>query len=111
MHIGACCSPTSGREESDHSATSRVPASGSAPPSGPHASAGTQEPSDNAASLRMLLLPGGDCRIGTDECVGDLADGGGPLHCVSLHPFRIDPHGVSNARVQGVTASTASGPD
>src|SRR5437867_1724408 len=106
MHTGACCSPTSDREESDHSATSRVPALGSAPPSGPHASAGTQEHADNAASLRMLLLPGGDFLMGTDECVGDLADGEGPLHCVSLHPFWIDPHAVSNARFHEFTAST-----
>lgn len=106
MHTGACCSPTSDREESDHSATSRVPALGSAPPSGPHASAGTQEHADNTASLRMLLLPGGDFLMGTDECVGDLADGEGPLHCVSLHPFWIDPHAVSNARFHEFTAST-----
>ncbi len=54
----------------------------------------------------MLLLPGGDFLMGTDECVGDLADGEGPLHCVSLHPFWIDPHAVSNARFHEFTAST-----
>src|SRR2546425_83259 len=104
MHNGACCSPTSGREKSHHSATSPVPALGSAPSSGPHASAGAQEHADNAAGLRMLLLPGGDFLMGTDECVGDLADGEGALHCGSLPPLWIDPHAVANCLFHEVPA-------
>jgi len=46
----------------------------------------------------MLLLPGGEFLMGTDDAIGYPADGEGPVHSVSLRPFWIDPFAVTNAR-------------
>ena len=75
----ACCSPSAGR--GDGTVT---------PP-------GTRGEADPAA-LGMLLLPGGEFLMGTDDARGYPADGEGPVHRVSLRPFWIDPLAVTNER-------------
>ena len=46
----------------------------------------------------MLRLPGGDFRMGSDDPWSYPDDGEGPIHAVTLSPYRIDPMAVSNAR-------------
>ena len=46
----------------------------------------------------MLRLPGGAFRMGSDDPWTYPADGEGPIHEVTLSPYRIDPMAVSNAR-------------
>ncbi|MFJ9542254.1 formylglycine-generating enzyme family protein [Streptomyces sp. NPDC101225] len=45
----------------------------------------------------MVLLTGGTFRMGTDDPEGFRDDGEGPVREVTLSPFRIDPHAVTNA--------------
>ena len=75
----ACCSPSAGRGD------------GTLTPPGAHGGA-------DPAALGMLLLPGGEFLMGTDDARGYPADGEGPVHRVSLRPFWIDPFAVTNAR-------------
>jgi formylglycine-generating enzyme required for sulfatase activity len=44
-----------------------------------------------------MPLPGGDFLMGTDGAYGYPADGEGPAHTVSLSPFRIAAHAVTNS--------------
>jgi formylglycine-generating enzyme required for sulfatase activity len=46
---------------------------------------------------RMVKLPGGTFRMGTDDDVGFPEDGEGPARDVTLEPFYIDQHAVTNA--------------
>jgi formylglycine-generating enzyme required for sulfatase activity len=54
----------------------------------------------------MLLLPGGEFLMGTDDARGYPADGEGPVHRVSLRPFWIDPLAVTNARFEAFVEAT-----
>lgn len=47
---------------------------------------------------RMIALPGGNFRMGTDDVSGFAEDGEGPVREVGVEPFAIDAHCVSNAR-------------
>jgi sulfatase modifying factor 1 len=58
------------------------------------------------AAHPMVLLPGGDFLMGTDRPAGGPADGEGPIHCVRLSSFRIDPYAVTNARFSGFIGAT-----
>jgi sulfatase modifying factor 1 len=44
----------------------------------------------------MVLLPGGEFLMGTEDGEGFAWDGEGPVRQVSLRPFHIDPYAVSN---------------
>lgn len=57
-----------------------------------------EEASSNAPLLeRMVRLPGGQFMMGTDSDVGFPADGEGPVRQVTIDPFYIDVHAVTNA--------------
>jgi formylglycine-generating enzyme required for sulfatase activity len=45
---------------------------------------------------RMISLPGGTFLMGTEDSEGFPADGEGPVRAVTLDPFRIDIHPVTN---------------
>ncbi|WP_263370874.1 formylglycine-generating enzyme family protein [Granulicella cerasi] len=45
----------------------------------------------------MVFLPGGTFLMGTDYAQGFAADGEGPVHAVTLDPFYMDRHTVTNA--------------
>jgi formylglycine-generating enzyme required for sulfatase activity len=51
----------------------------------------------DADTERMVRIPGGEFRMGTDEDVGFPEDGEGPARTVELDPFYIDRHAVTNA--------------
>ena len=47
---------------------------------------------------QMVQLEGGEFLMGTDDPIGFPADGEGPVRAVTMWPFSIDAHAVSNAR-------------
>jgi sulfatase modifying factor 1 len=54
---------------------------------------------DPKVSLESVVrLPGGAFRMGSDDPWSYPDDGEGPIHEVTLSPYRIDPMAVSNAR-------------
>ncbi len=66
-----------------------------------------QEPPSVAGSTAgMVLLPGGEFLMGTDDKDGYPADGEGPVRKVHINPFWIDPLAVSNARFASFVEST-----
>ena len=54
----------------------------------------------------MVLLPGGEFLMGTDERIGYPADGEGPAHAVTLRPFWMDPFTVTNSRFRRFVEAT-----
>jgi sulfatase modifying factor 1 len=83
-----CCAPSSGRGD----------AGDAAPPVTPAASQG--------ATAGMVLLPGGEFLMGTDDGAGYPADGEGPVRRVTLAPFWIATAAVSNADFAAFTEAT-----
>lgn len=61
---------------------------------------------DADADAAMVLLPGGEFLMGTDDPVADPAVGEGPVHEVVVSPFWIDRHAVSNRRFAAFVAAT-----
>ncbi len=59
-----------------------------------------------SATGGMVLLPGGEFLMGTNEPEGYPADGEGPVRRVRLDPFWIDPLAVSNARFAAFVEAT-----
>jgi formylglycine-generating enzyme required for sulfatase activity len=76
-HDAACCAPSSGHADERPAPAHNVTAGG---------------------TNGMVLLPGGEFLMGTDEAIGYAADGEGPVRRVSVAPFWIDPYAVSNDR-------------
>jgi formylglycine-generating enzyme len=54
----------------------------------------------------MVRLEGGPFLMGTDDREGFPADGEGPVREVTVRPFRIDRHAVSNARFATFVTAT-----
>jgi len=54
----------------------------------------------------MVLIPGGEFLMGTDQDDGYVEDGEGPVHPVRLNGFRIDRCAVSNAHFGAFVAAT-----
>jgi formylglycine-generating enzyme required for sulfatase activity len=54
----------------------------------------------------MVRLDGGTFLMGTTDPEGYAADGEGPVHAVTLSPFWIDRHAVTNARFGAFVAAT-----
>lgn len=54
----------------------------------------------------MVLVPGAEFIMGTDDGIGYRADGEGPARRVTLDPFWIDAHAVSNARFAAFADAT-----
>ncbi|MFE7168138.1 formylglycine-generating enzyme family protein [Streptomyces sp. NPDC057616] len=70
-----------------------------APGRAPQAGAGGPVPGVDGrtgATDAMVLLTGGTFRMGTDDPEGFRDDGEGPIREVTLSPFWIDPHAVTN---------------
>lgn len=65
-------------------------------------------PSDLAPSTTegMVLLLGGEFRMGTDSAEGYASDGEGPVRTVRLAAFHIDACAVSNAQFAAFVAAT-----
>lgn len=55
-------------------------------------------PTTAGSTTGMVLLPGGEFLMGTDDRLGYPADGEGPIRKVQVNPFWIDSVTVSNAR-------------
>lgn len=64
---------------------------------GPLAAIEDIEPRGDPDTRRMVELPGGTFTMGTDDEVGFPADGEGPAREVTLDPFLVDRHAVTNA--------------
>lgn len=112
-HSHACCAP--GRAE-EAGAGPRllpltVPPAAKAPAA--EADAGTLPATGQAAAKATgraatspVRLPGGTFLMGTDDPEGFAADGEGPIRPVTLRPFLIDTHAVSNAAFAAFVADT-----
>ncbi|WP_432280682.1 formylglycine-generating enzyme family protein [Streptomyces luomodiensis] len=74
----SCCAPSRG-------GGAAVTAPGATPRTGRH-------------DADMALLPGGTFLMGTEDAEGFPADGEGPVREVTVAPFRIDVHAVTNER-------------
>ncbi|MFG6117761.1 formylglycine-generating enzyme family protein [Thalassobacillus sp. B23F22_16] len=55
---------------------------------------------------KMVLLPGGDFLMGTEDEDGFPWDGEGPVRKVTVDPFYMDSHTVTNAEFQQFTEET-----
>ncbi len=58
------------------------------------------------SNIGMVRLDGGDFLMGTDNAGGFPEDGEGPVRLVTLDPFYIDAHPVTNERFQEFVAAT-----
>ncbi|MGW1659132.1 formylglycine-generating enzyme family protein [Streptomyces atratus] len=67
-------------------------------------------PRSKEVSLRdpekMILLPGGEFLMGTEDSEGFAEDGEGPVRRVRVSPFLIDTHAVCNDRFTAFAADT-----
>ncbi|WP_026313349.1 formylglycine-generating enzyme family protein [Actinomadura flavalba] len=54
----------------------------------------------------MIRLPGGTFRMGNDDETANPGDGEGPVRSVTVGPFHIDAHAVSNARFAAFVKAT-----
>ncbi|WP_336789546.1 formylglycine-generating enzyme family protein [Paenibacillus sp. MMO-177] len=59
-----------------------------------------------AGESEMVLLQGGSFLMGTDDEEGFRADGEGPIREVTLDPFYISPHAVTNAQFSAFVKDT-----
>ncbi|MEU9321722.1 formylglycine-generating enzyme family protein [Streptomyces sp. NPDC048295] len=59
-----------------------------------------------AGTEGMVLLPGGEFLMGTEDAEGFPDDGEGPVRAVRLAPFRIDACAVTNERFAAFAADT-----
>jgi len=66
----------------------------------------TAAPAAPPSTDDMVLLPGGQFLMGTDERESYPADGEGPVRKIRLNPFWIDRMAVSNARFAAFVAAT-----
>lgn len=88
----SCCGPSRGAGPGSPLALApaRIPASRR-----------PEEPRDG-----MILLPGGEFLMGTDDREGFPDDGEGPVRRVRLDPFLVDAHAVTNEQFAAFTAAT-----
>jgi formylglycine-generating enzyme required for sulfatase activity len=54
----------------------------------------------------MVLLPGGEFLMGSDDPAGYPTDGEGPVRTVAVRPFLIDPYAVTNERFAAFAGAT-----
>jgi formylglycine-generating enzyme len=78
---GSCCTPSAGHATIAQSASSEAPK--------------FKEPREEVLT-RMVPLPGGTFLMGTDYAESFPADGEGPVRPVTIDPFLIDRHPVTN---------------
>ncbi len=90
-------------------AARRPPASGRPPIVTPVATPAAA-PGSRGAGPRpdagLLPIPGGTFLMGTDDAEGFPSDGEGPPRAVTLRPFRIARHAVTNAQFAAFVAAT-----
>lgn len=55
---------------------------------------------------KLITLPGGTFLMGTDSADGFPADGEGPIRQVTVAPFRISPHTVTNEEFKAFVQAT-----
>ena len=72
----------------------------------PGSAAGKPAALPAAQGSRLISLPGGTFRMGTDDASGFPEDGEGPVREVTVAPFAIDAHCVDNARFGEFVAAT-----
>ena len=89
----ACCAPSSDRSTDNDS------------PAGRPADVPALAPNRDATA-GMVLLPGREFLMGTDDRVGYPQDGEGPVRRVTLRPFWIDATAVSNQRFAAFVEAT-----
>lgn len=88
----ACCAP------------SRGPAS--ARDITPEPAASAPHRAETALSKGMVTLPGGRFLMGTDDAIGYVTDGEGPIREISLRPFSIDAAAVTNVEFAAFVDAT-----
>jgi sulfatase modifying factor 1 len=88
----ACCAPRS--DHGSEQGESIQPATGVTP--------GTAA----AADETMIRIPGGSFAMGNGRFDGYPKDGEGPVHRVTISPFRLDRTTVTNAQYAGFAAAT-----
>ena len=66
----------------------------------------TVAPVTNGSTKGMLLLPGGEFLMGTEDRSGFPADGEGPIRKVRVNPFYIDICAVTNAQFEEFVKAT-----
>ena len=76
------------------------------PPAIAQAQALTAEEPRDEVLARMVPLTGGTFRMGSDHPEGFADDGEGPVRAVTLDPFHIDKHPVTNALFSKFVAAT-----
>ncbi|MFI7015794.1 formylglycine-generating enzyme family protein [Streptomyces sp. NPDC050164] len=80
---------------------------GCCPPGrGGHEGQARRVPTDRRDSGALIELPGGVFRMGTDDSDGFPEDREGPVREVTVAPFAIDTHCVSNARFAEFVSAT-----
>ncbi|MCL6594341.1 MAG: formylglycine-generating enzyme family protein, partial [Alicyclobacillus sp.] len=63
-------------------------------------------PGQQAPPAGMVLIPGGSFLMGTDDGDGFPEDGEGPVRCVTVRPFYMDVHTVTNAEFARFVTAT-----
>lgn len=87
-------------------AASRPASAAAGPPAAPAAAAPRARRAGGPPRDGSLLLPGGAFLMGTDDPVGFPADGEGPVRQVTVRPFRLARHAVTNAEFAAFVAAT-----
>lgn len=94
-----CCAPSGGRSAATVEPGALVEPGATAPgePAGADPRSATAADRDDPID-GTVLLAGGSFLMGTEDSEGFPADGEGPVREVTLSPFRIDVHAVTNER-------------
>jgi len=92
-----CCSPSVVRAESPPQEAPEAPEATAVPEAAeaPAVPASTRAP--RPVSDGLVLLDGGEFRMGSEEAVANAGDGEGPVRTVTLSPYRISRRTVTNA--------------
>ncbi len=90
-----CCAPSAADRPDDEAAVTPAPPA-------PAVSPGTGDP----LGPDLVALEGGDFTMGTDAGYGYAEDGEGPAHAVTVSPFSLSRHAVTNARFAEFIAAT-----
>lgn len=91
MKCKGCCTPSAGRS------TDSIDVKGKS---------GTFSGAREETLAGMVALPGGTFLMGTDYPEGFPGDGEGPVHAVTIDPFHIDPHPVTNTQFERFIIAT-----
>jgi formylglycine-generating enzyme required for sulfatase activity len=104
--IGSACCAASRASAEPFAVEPTAAAAGAARVADSAEVARTAVAADPGADDGMLLLPGGQFLMGTDDREGYAADGEGPVRKIRLSPFWIDRAAVSNAQFAAFVDAT-----